>query len=171
MKIDNNLILGVIVKAQGIKGEVKVKPFTDTPDDLCRLKHVIIDGKKVNIVKSRCDKTMAYILFEGVADRNEAETLRLKEVSVLREHAPKPQEGRHYVSDLLGCEVFDDGNKLLGKLADIIQGGGSDVYVIKHRGKEILVPALKSVIQSINIEEKKIMLVSDRLKEVAVYDD
>lgn len=171
MDSNNFFKLGIIVKAQGIKGEVKIKPFTDTPDVLCTLKCVLLDGEKVNVIKSRCDNTMVYMLFEGIDNRNQAETLRLKEITISREDAPKPDDGRYYLSDLINCLVFDDEGVELGKLTDIIQGGGNDVYVIKKRGKEILVPVLKSVIKSIDIDKKKIILLSSKLKEVAVYAD
>lgn len=170
MNEKNTFLLGVIVKAQGIKGEVKVKPYTDTPDVLCNLRHVIIEGKTVKIDASRCDNTMAYLKLEGIDDRDMAEGMRSKEVSVEKIHVPKLPKDRHYINDLLGCMIYDDNKELLGELTDILQNSANDVYVIKNAKGEILVPVIKSVIKSIDISKKEIILIKARLMEVAFYE-
>lgn len=171
MNTNDTFLIGVIVKAQGIKGEVKVKPFTDTPDVLCTLEHVIIDGKKIKIIKSRSDNTMAYLLLDGIANRNMAEDMRSKEIYVDKKYAPQLPKDRYYIDDLIGCQVADDKGKPLGELVDVLINSANDVYVIKKENKEILVPAMKSVVEKIDIDKKLIVLVEKRLKEVAVYDN
>jgi 16S rRNA processing protein RimM len=170
MNEKNTFLIGVIVKAQGIKGEVKVKPYTDTPDVLCHLTHVIIEGEIVKVDASRCDNTMAYIKLEGVDDRNMAEEMRSKEIYVEKSHVPALPKGRHYINDLLGCAVYDDEKQSLGELTDILQNGANDVYVIKNPKGEIMVPVIKSVIKSIDASKKEIILIKERLMEVAVYE-
>lgn len=170
MNSNNTFLLGVIVKAQGIKGEVKVKPYTDTPDALCRLKYVIVDGKQLKVQKGRSDKSMAYLKIEGIDDRDAAELLRNKEIYVDRKDAPKLPDGRHYIEDLLGCSMYDTDGNLLGILENIMQNGANDVYVIKNKNGEILVPVLKSVIKKIDIKKKEIVLLKERLEEVALYE-
>ncbi|MEX1376564.1 MAG: ribosome maturation factor RimM [Eubacteriales bacterium] len=170
MNEKNTFLLGVIVKAQGIKGEVKVKPYTDTPDVLCHLKHIIIKDKKVDIQSARADNTMAYIKLAGIEDRDMAEGLRGVEIYVEKENAPKLPSGRYYIDDLLGCMVFDDENEELGSLINVMQNGANDVYVIKNKNGEILVPVLNSVIKEIDIEKKEIVLIKHRLAEVALYE-
>ena len=171
MRNSNTFLLGVIVKAQGIKGEVKVKPYTDTPDVLCRLKSVFIDGSEYDITSSRSDKTMAYFKLNGVDDRDMAETLRGREIYVDKAKAPKLPKDRYYIDDLIGCSVFDDEGQLLGRLNNILQNGANDVYVISGEKGEILVPVLKSVIKKIDIRKSEITLIKERLKEVALYED
>lgn len=170
MNEKDTFLLGVIVKAQGIKGEVKVKPYTDTPDVLCRLKHVILKNQKVDIQSARADKTMAYIKFYGIDERDAAEGLRGVEIYVEKENAPKLPKGRYYIDDLIGCMVLDDSNEQLGSLVNVMQNGANDVYVIKNNKGEILVPVLNSVIKEINIEKKEIILIKQRLGEVALYE-
>ncbi len=170
MNSNNTFLLGVIVKAQGIKGEVKVKPYTDTPDALCRLKYVIVDGKQLKVQKGRSDKSMAYLKIEEIDDRDAAELLRNKEIYVDRKDAPKLPDGRHYIEDLLGCSMYDTDGNLLGILENIMQNGANDVYVIKNKNGEILVPVLKSVIKKIDIKKKEIVLLKERLEEVALYE-
>lgn len=149
MSKNNTFLLGVIVKAQGIKGEVKVKPYTDTPDVLCRLKHIYIDGSEYDITSGRSDKTMAYLKLKGIDDRDMAEILRNKEIYVDKIKAPKLPKDRYYIDDLLGCSVYDDAEELLGTLNNIMQNGANDVYVINGAKGEILVPVLKSVIKKL----------------------
>jgi len=170
MNEQNTFLLGVIVKAQGIKGEVKVKPYTDTPDVLCRLKHVTIEGIEYDIEKSRCDKNMAYFKLHGIDDRDMAEKFRGKELYTNKDNAPKLPKDRHYITDLLNCSVYDDNKEYLGELINILQNGANDVYVIKNQMGEILVPVLKSVIKEIDINKKEIILIKARLLEVALYE-
>ncbi len=166
----NTFVLGVIVKAQGIKGEVKVKPYTDTPDVLCHLKHVYIEDKEYRIEASRCDNTMGYIKLQNINDRNIAEQMRGKEIYVDKNNAPKLPKDRYYIQDLLGCSVWDDDETYLGELNDVMQNGANDVYIIKNDNGEILVPVLKSVIKKIDINKKEIILIKNRLMEVALYE-
>ncbi len=79
---DTNFLVGKVLKAQGIKGEVKVLSFMDTPGVLCDLPYLIIDDKRYLIIKSRQDKTSAYLLLDGIEDRNAAELLRNKDVYI-----------------------------------------------------------------------------------------
>jgi len=166
----STFLLGVVVKAQGIKGEVKVKPYTDTPDVLCGLKHLILKNEKVNIQNVRADKTMAYIKITGIDDRDAAESLRGVEIYIEKENAPKLPANRYYIDDLIGCMVLDDSGEQLGRLTNVLQNGANDVYVIENEKGEILVPVLKSVIKEIEIDKKKIILIKQRLMEVALYE-
>ncbi|MBN2878942.1 MAG: 16S rRNA processing protein RimM [Clostridia bacterium] len=166
----DTFLLGVIVKAQGIKGEVKVKPYTDTPDVLCRIKSVIINNEPMYIDKARCDRTMAYIKLKGIEDRDQAEAMKGLELSVDKKEAPALPEGRYYVDDLIGCTALDDEGAEIGKLIDVIQNSANDVYVIKNEKGEILIPALKSVIKSVDIQKKEVVFVKERLSEVALYE-
>jgi len=166
----DTFLLGVIVKAQGIKGEVKVKPYTDTPDVLCRIKTVIINNEPMHIEKARCDQSMAYIKLKGVEDRDQAEGMKGLQLSVDKKDAPSLPEGRYYVDDLIGCTALDDEGTAMGTLKDVIQNSANDVYVIKNRQGEILIPALKSVIKSVDIQKKEVVFVKEKLSEVALYE-
>jgi len=171
MSNKDTFLLGVIVKAQGIKGEVKVKPYTDTPDVLCHLKNIFIEGSEYDIVSGRCDYTMTYLKIKGVDDRDMAETFRGKEIYVDKSKAPKLPNDRYYIDDLIGCSVYDDTGELLGRLTNIMQNGANDVYAIKGAKGEILVPVLKSVVDNIDIHKREITLKKERMMEVAVYED
>jgi len=166
----DTFLLGVIVKAQGIKGEVKVKPYTDTPDVLCRIKSVIINNEIMHIEEARSDRSMAYIKLKGIEDRDQAEALKGFELSVEKKDAPALPEGRYYVDDLIGCTALDDEGTTIGTLKNVIQNSANDVYVIKNDNGEILIPALKTVIKSVDIQKKEVVFVKEKLSEVALYE-
>lgn len=164
------LCVGTIAKPQGIRGEVKVQPHTDDPQRFMSLKWVWIDGQKVPITHARVLQNTVYITLEGINDRNEAELLRGKELMVDRENAAPLPKGRYYIVDLIGLTVEDRQGRMLGRLADVIQAGGNDVYSIEgERG--FLFPALKRVILSVDLAEKRMVLDEEALSEVAVYED
>ena len=162
-----DLVIGKILKPQGIRGEVKVLPYTDGAEVFCGLKRVFIDGEEYKILNARAGDGTAYLALRGVPDRNAAELLRDKELTLPREEAPEPEEGSYYIADLLGSEIVTDTGKLLGTLKDIRQAA-TDIYTLETEKGDILFPAAKGVILSIDTENKKITVSEKRFKEVAV---
>lgn len=163
------ITIGVIVKAQGIKGEVKIYPLTDNTDRFANLEKVYIKGKEYGI---ECVKELVnglFIKFSGVNDRNRAEALKGANVEIERKDAVKPEEGRYLIVDVIGSKVVADGVEL-GKLTDILQHGSADVYCVSG-DKPFMFPALKDVIIDIDTDNKVITLEYERLQEVAVYED
>ena len=115
--------------AQGLKGEVKAKVFTDTPDALPRygVLHTK-DGRKLKITAFRPAKEgEAVIAFEGISDRNQAEALKGTELFVERAALPQPAEEEFYHADLIGLEVRDSEGRTLGKVIALHNFGASDV--------------------------------------------
>ncbi len=165
--MEKTLLVGEILKPQGIRGEVKVKPFTDTAEEFRAYKRVFLDGTEYKVLSVRVGDGAVYLGLKGVPDRNTAELLRGKQVIVLREDAPEPEEGRYYIVDLLGSELVTEEGEPLGILTDI-QQAASDIYTLEKDGKEILFPAVKGVITQIDLEAKKITVNKKRFKEVAV---
>lgn len=160
--------IGKVLKPQGIKGEIKILPITQNVNRFKKLTSVIIDGleHQVGTVKIRDDGV--YMTICGIDDRNKVEPLRGKYLAVPREEAIALPEDAWFIADLIGCSIFVD-NALLGELTDIFQNGSADVYSIDH-GK-IMFPALKKVLKSVNVENKRIDLDPSAFGEVAVYED
>lgn len=158
------LEIGQIVNTFGIKGMVKVKPFTD--DVIARydnLKKVYIEihksKKQYEIEEVKYHKDMVLIKFKGIDKIEEAELLRNAYLKVDRKDEPELEEGTYYIVDLLGLDVYSDEGNLLGKLDDIFNTGSSDIYVVKDElGKQLLLPAISDVIKEINLEEGKIVV-------------
>ena len=145
--------VGQIVNTHGIRGEVKLNAWTDNIEDLLDLDVFYLkNGEKLNVKQSRIHKNCLIISFAEISDMNAAE--RMKGTVLFTEKTPLP-EGRYYIKDLLGMEVFENG-KLLGKIVDVFATGANDVYDIKTpEGRSILIPVIDGVILSVNVLEKR----------------
>ncbi len=158
-----NLEIGQIVNTFGIKGMVKVKPFTDDIRRFDELKTVYVEKNSTKteyeIEEVKYHKDMVLIKFKGIDKVEQAEMLRNSYLTVSRDSVEKLEEGRYYIVDLLGLEVYTDEQVLLGTLEDIFNTGSNDIYVVKDKqGKQILLPAIQDVIKQIDIENKKIIV-------------
>lgn len=158
-----NLEIGQIVNTFGIKGMVKVKPFTDDIRRFDELKTVYVEKNsnqtEYEIEEVKYHKGMVLIKFKGIDKVEQAEMLRNSYLTVSRDSVEKIEEGRYYIVDLLGLEVYTDEQILLGTLEDIFNTGSNDIYVVKDKqGKQILLPAIQDVVKQIDIENKKIIV-------------
>ena len=173
--LSTHLMIGEVTKPQGVRGEVKVRPVTCDPERFYDLTYVFLKRgetyveRKVSV--NRVDDDAVYMTFDGVSDRDAAEKLRGEELYIDREHSVELPEDMNFICDLIGCEGTDTEGRKLGKMTDVMQPGGNDVYVFKGPLGEVLVPALKSVVVEVNVEEKRIVFDAKRLNEVAVFDE
>ena len=158
-----NLEIGQIVNTFGIKGIVKVKTFTDDIKRFDNLKTVYIEKnntqKEYEIEEVKYHKDMVLIKFKGVDTVEQAELLRNAYLTISRDSVEKLEEGRYYIVDMLGLEVYTDEQVLLGTLDDIFNTGSNDIYVVKDKqGKQILLPAIQDVIKQIDMENRKMIV-------------
>ena len=158
-----NLEIGQIVNTFGIKEMVKVKTFTDDIRRFDELKTVYVEKNsnqtEYEIEEVKYHKDMVLIKFKGIDKVEQAEMLRNSYLTVSRDSVEKLEEGRYYIVDLLGLEVYTDEQILLGTLEDIFNTGSNDIYVVKDKqGKQILLPAIQDVIKQIDIENQKIIV-------------
>lgn len=144
---------GKIVTTHGIRGEVKVMPYTDTPELLCEFERLFM-GKnhdEIYIEKSRVFKNMVIAKIEGIDTPEAAESLRNKILYMHRDDL-ELDEDTYFIQDLIGMEVKDaDTGIIYGKITDVMQTGANDVYVIQGE-REYLVPAIPDVVVSTDIE-------------------
>lgn len=169
------LMIGEITKPQGVRGEVKVRPCTCDPARFEELTTVYIekDGgyAPLNVAVNRLGGDAVFMNVEGVADRDAAERLRGTRLYIDRAHAVELDEDTNFLADLIGLRgVVSDGRDL-GKLTDVLQPGGNDVYVFNGPLGEVLVPALKSVVAKVDLQAGEMLLDGARLDEVAVFDE
>ena len=155
------LEIGQIVNTFGIKGMVKIKPFTDDIKRFDKLETIYIETKKIKkeykIEEIKYHKNMVLMKLEGINTIEEAERLRQSYLLVDREKEEPLEEGVYYIVDLIGLEVYTDEGKLLGKVDDIYNTGSNDIYVVKDElGKQILLPGIPDVLKDVNLETKRI---------------
>jgi len=167
--------IGRVVKPQGLRGEMKIQPWTETPDQWLDFSHILrktASGmEKVTLASVREQAGFVYVTIPGVADRDAAEALRGEVFYIERESLPAPEEGAYFIADLIGCKVVDDEGRELGTMQDVLSYPANDVYVVKTGRGEVLVPALKSVLVSVDLEKRIITFAAARLREVADFED
>ena len=153
--------IGQIVNHFGIKGMVKVNPFTDDISQFEKLKSILLvkDGKlsEVEIEETKYSKNQVLLKLKGIDTVEEAEKYRGCYIKIARKNARKLPEDTYFIADLLGLSVYTDEDILLGKVEDIYNSGANDIYVIKSEdGKQILLPGTKEVIKQIDLEQERI---------------
>lgn len=166
--MQQRLIIGEVLKPQGIRGELKIKTFTDLPEDVKEFKTVYIDNTPYKILSFRVGNDgAAYIGLRGVPDRNAAELMRGKLLEGEREDAPPLEEGQYYIVDIIGLSCETEEGEVLGTVTDI-NILASDVYTVEKAGKKILFPAVKGVIKRVDLPNKKLIVDKAILDEIAV---
>ncbi len=153
------LQVGVISSTHGIKGEVKVFPTTDDPNRYKKLKEVILDTGKEQIVLKiegiKFFKKFVILKFIDIDDINQIEKYKGNGLFVTRENAVPLKDNEYFIADLIGLTILDEESKEYGILRDVLQTGANDVYVIDiNTGGEVLVPAIKECILDVNLLEK-----------------
>ena len=160
---------GKIVGTHGIKGEVRIEPWCDSPEFLCAFKTLWLDERGENAIKvrSRPHKNIVLCKIEGVDSIEAAERLRGKIVYIDRDEV-ELGEGVHFVQDLIGLEARDlDTGEVYGTLTDVLRTGANDVYEITRDGKKYLVPVIDEVVREINTEEGYVLLTPMK----GIFDD
>ncbi|MCD8201090.1 MAG: ribosome maturation factor RimM [Clostridia bacterium] len=165
--MESFLHIATVLRPQGIRGEVKIKPHTDSPEDIRGFKRIYVDGTPYGVRAARVSGEFAYLTLSGVDDRNAAELLRSKEIMAARGDAPEPKDGRYYIADLVGCTVLADG-KAVGVVKEVTPAK-TDVYVLDSGGRERAFAAADGVITSIDTEAKEIRVDKKRFEECSVY--
>lgn len=152
--------LGKIVNAVGLKGELKVYPYTDYKEKFEEVNYILIDEKPYDIENVRYVKNMAVLKLSGIEDRAEAESNKEKEVFIFRKDAPSLPEGSFYVKDLIGLRVVDLKEQPLGRLSDVIISNAQDIYMVEpiEGGKAFPVPAVEEFVKKVDLEKGKIYL-------------
>lgn len=155
--------VGQIVNTFGIKGQLKVKPFTDDMERFEELKIVYIckknEMKKVEIEDVKYNKQCVLLKVKGIEDLTQAEKYKGLFLKIDRKDAKKLPKDTYFIADILGLEVYTDEGELLGKVDDIFPTGANDVYVVKDElGKQILLPSIPEVLKEIDLEKGKVIV-------------
>ena len=163
-----------ILKPHGIRGDLKVRLFSDNYDAFAERGFAYIkkdsEYQRTAYTAVRIDAPFVYVHFDGVHTRNDAEMLSNATLYLQREELEELEDDEHYVVDLVGLKVLDENGSELGVLKDILQHGAADVYVVKGK-RSFMFPAVKRAIISVDISAGEMRVNAAALAEVAVYDD
>ncbi len=165
----NRLVVGVIAKPQGIKGEVKVQCYVDRPQGFAGLHSVYVAGSPCRILRCRVVSNDVFLTLEGIPDRNAAELLRGKELSVDRKDAQGLKQGEFFVQDLLGLAVWVD-DRQAGVIRDVLQYGAADVLVIAGE-KPCMVPYLNKLVLDVDLQQGRMTMDGAVWPQVVCYED
>ncbi len=156
--------IGQIVNVHGVKGEVKIYPYTNDADNLLSLKNIFLDEKltvKYKVKSIRLHKNMLIAKLENINSIEETKTIMNSYIYIVKEKIN--DEDTHYVEDLIGLDIYEVSEttefkdaKYFGQLLDVIQPGANDVYEIKHENAKVYLPVIKQVVKKIDIQNKRI---------------
>ncbi len=155
--MEDKFQVGVITSTHGVRGEVKVFPTTDDPNRFKRLKEVILDTGKEELVLEvegvKFFKQFVILKFKGFDNINDIEKYRQKSLYVTRKNAVRLKKDEYFVADLMGMKVVDEKNEEIGVLKEVMETGANDVYVITMTdGRELLLPAIRQCILNVDMD-------------------
>ncbi len=155
------LEVGKIVSTKGLKGETVIECWCDSPEFLCSFEKLYVEQGKQELVvlKSRVHKSTAVLLFQGIDSIEKADLYRGKVLYINRDDV-QLENGRYFIQDLLGLEVFDvDTNKKYGIITEVFKTGANDVYQISDdKQNNYLIPVIHEVVIDIDIKNSKIFI-------------
>lgn len=153
--------VGKIVNTQGLKGEVRVYPFTDDINRFDDLDVFYLDkdfNTKWNVERVRYKGNLVIMKIKNIDSIEKAEVLRDKFIYVSREDGRALEEDEYFIADMIGLEVYTVDGEKVGVLKDVLQYAANDVYVVKGEEKEYLVPAIMKFVPTIDMKERKMII-------------
>jgi 16S rRNA processing protein RimM len=162
--MSRDILLGAVIAAHGLKGEVRVKTFTETPEGLAAYGPLhIAGGRALAVAAIRPTKPdEAIIRFETVDNRNDADALRGAELFVPREALPAPQAEEFYHADLIGLRAEDVQGRVVGRVAALHNFGAGDVIeIVRADGDSVLLPFTRDVVTAVEPERMILALPED----------
>ena len=161
--MDEMLQVGIITASHGLKGEVKVFPTTDDVKRFKKLKEVILNFEnkdlKLEVEGVKFFKNQVILKFKGLDNIDDIMKFKSSPIYVTRDNAIKCDKDEYFIADLIDMNVFDEDEKLIGKIVDVIQTGANDVYVVSDSNKkEILIPAIRECILMVDVIDKRMVV-------------
>lgn len=157
--MEDFLSIGQIINTHGVYGELKIYPLTDDINRFDKLDSVYIDNQIRKVISVKKQPNKVILKLEGIDSIDDAVKYKNKFIQIPRKDSIKLKEGQYFISDIIGCSVFDENGEFLGKVYDVISTKNNDVYCIKRAGEQdLLVPALKDFVIEVDIQNEKIKI-------------
>jgi 16S rRNA processing protein RimM len=162
-KLDAWIEAGAIVRAHGIRGEVILDVMSDLLDCFVEDSEIRVTDREgteklLTIESARAHKGGMIVKFRGCGTRDDALLLRSHTVWLSRDQIGPLEEGRWFVEDVIGLEVYTEEEELLGTLTDVLHMPANDVYVVKGEGGEVLLPVIDDVVKEVDIEGGRMLV-------------
>ena len=150
----SHVIVGTVLGAQGVTGEVHVEVTSDSPGRFSTGGVLYLKGKPHTIQRSYAlSRGRVGLKLEGIDSRSEAQTLRGSHLTVPEAMVPPLPQGKYYHFQIIAMRVYTGEGEYLGQVAEILSTGSNDVYIVSNEGKDLLIPALEEVIVEVDVEK------------------
>ena len=147
-----------VVKPHGIRGEVRVLAFNPSAVNMQAGRFVFLSGERRKVVRARPDKGGWILQIAGVSTRDAAEAARGELLEVPDAEVVRDEGESYFVHELIGLRVVTTSGEEVGRVADVLQPGANDVYVVRGPAGEMLVPAIEAVVGSVNLDAGEIII-------------
>jgi 16S rRNA processing protein RimM len=155
----SRIAVGRITRAHGVRGEVSVLVLSEVEDRFEPGSDLLLeDGRALRVRTSRPNRGRLLVTFEGVPDRTAAEPFAGSYLFVQRTDVPEPPADAFWPHDLEGNEVITEGGRTMGTITEVVHGEANDIWVTRDDGRETLIPALKDVVVSVDVSEKRVVI-------------
>ncbi len=149
---NERIVIGRVGAAHGIRGELRIIPLTDFPERFAALREVMVGDELLHIESAKPQGKNFLMRFREYTVREDAQKLTGRLLTVARAEAAPLDEGEYYVFDIVGLTVYDEENNELGTVENVLRTGSNDVYAVRSEdGHEILIPALRKVVRTIDV--------------------
>ena len=149
---DGRIVIGRVGAAHGIHGDLRIIPLTDFPERFSALREVMVGDELLHVAHVKPQGKNFLMRFREYAVREDAQRLTGRLLTVARAEAAPLDEGEYYVFDIVGLTVYDEEDNELGTVENVLRTGSNDVYAVRSEdGREILIPALRSVVREIDV--------------------
>lgn len=148
---------GQIVNTHGLHGEVRLMPWSDTPEFLLDFKTLYVDGAPMTVAAARVHKNMLLVQFTGVSDVDSAMKLKGKTVSIARKDV-QLEPGAFFLADLVGLTVRDEEGQVIGTLKEVLQPSVQTIYVVEGPGGTHMIPAVPEFVKKVDIEGGEVVV-------------
>ena len=149
---NERIVIGRVGAAHGIRGELRIIPLTDFPERFAALREVMVGDELLHIESAKPQGKNFLMRFREYTVREDAQKLTGRLLTVARAEAAPLDEGEYYVFDIVGLTVYDEEDNELGTVENVLRTGSNDVYAVRSEdGREILIPALRKVVRTIDV--------------------
>ncbi len=142
---------GQIVNTHGLHGEVRLMPWSDSPEFLLDFKTLYVDGAPMTVSTARVHKQMLLVQFEGVSDVDSAMKLKGKTVSIARKDV-QLEPGAFFLADLVGLTVRDEQGQTIGTVKEVLQPSVQTIYVVEGQDGTHMIPAVPEFVKKVDVE-------------------
>ena len=156
-----HLVVGRVLAPWGARGEVRAQVLTQFPERFAALQEIIVgeEHRVFRLRSARLHKGNVVLKLEGIDSPEQAAALRGELLYVPLSEAMPLGEHEYYHYQILGLDVYTVQGEHLGSVTDILETGSNDVYVVQGRGREVLIPALADVVQEVDLEHRRLVVV------------